>query len=77
MEKINNSINNMYSETNKEINFVTSDIRKPLEEHARQVGLAKGSFWNMQTGSGLYTEQEVKILEMMTDNIDIYIKEKS
>lgn len=68
LKKINNSINNMYSETNKEINFVISDIRKPLEEHARQVGLAKGSFWNMQTGSGLYTEQEVKILEMMTDN---------
>lgn len=68
LKKIDSSINNMYSETNKELNFVVDDIRKPLEEHARQVGLAKGSFWNMQTGSGLYTDQEVKILEMITDN---------
>lgn len=68
LKKIDKSINKMYSSTNKELAFVLSDIRKPLEEHVRKTGVAKGSFWNTQTGSGLYDEQEIKILEMITDN---------
>ena len=67
LKKIDKSINKMYSETNKELAFVLSEIREPLEEHVRKNGMEKGSFWNSQTGSGLYNEQEIKILEMMTD----------
>ena len=68
LKHIDKSINKMYSETNKELAFVLSDIRQPLEEHARKRGLEAGEYWTRQAGSGLHTPQEIKILEMITDN---------
>ncbi len=68
LKHIDKSINKMYSETNKELAFVLSDIRQPLEEHARKSGIESGEYWTCQTGSGLHTPQEIKILEMITDN---------
>lgn len=67
LKKIDKSINKMYSEVNKEMAFVMSEIRKPLEEHARKTGVETGRFWVNQIGSGLSSQQEVKIIEMITD----------
>ena len=67
LHKISKSINQMYSDVNKETAFVLGEIRGPLEESTRKTGLSMGSYWVLQKTGGMHTEQEVKILQQMTD----------
>ncbi len=67
LKRISKSINKMYSEVNKEEAFVLDELRKPLEEHSRKVGVATGNYWVSQMSGGLTTEKEVKIIQQMTD----------
>lgn len=67
LKKISKSINQMYSEVNKETAFVLGEIRKPLEDSSRKTGVATGHYWVFQKTGGMSSEQEVKILQQMTD----------
>ena len=67
LKQIDKSINQMYSDVNKETAFVLREIKQPLEEHARRMGLSTGNYWVFNKSGGLHTEQEVKILQQMTD----------
>lgn len=67
VRKIDKSLNKMYSEINKEMAFVIGEIRKPLEEHGRKIGVSTGDYWASLKTGGMHTEQEIKILQQMTD----------
>ncbi len=67
LKRISKSINQMYSEVNKEEAFVLNEIRKPLEEHSRRMGVGMGMYWVPQITGGMSTEKEVKIIQQMTD----------
>ena len=67
LKRISKSINQMYSDVNKEEAFVLGEIRKPLEEHSRKMGVGMGSYWVPQITGGMNTEKEVKIIQQMTD----------
>lgn len=67
LKKIKKNLNYMASEVNKELSTTYSEIKKPLEEHARQIGVNTGNFWNTQDGhSGLNSHQMTKILQELT-----------
>ena len=66
LKDIEDSINTMYSYVEKELNKIYPTIRTILENHNREIGLENGSYWNMEGGSGLYRNQQVRILEYMT-----------
>lgn len=68
IKKIQNSLNNMSANTNKELVQIYREIRKPLEEHARKIGVNIGMYWTSPEGSsGLYGAQQTKILQQLTD----------
>ncbi len=68
LQKINKSINEMAASTNKELNFVFSKIKKPMEEQARQIGVNTGRYWVQRGGSsGLHSMQQSRILQQLTD----------
>lgn len=67
LKRISKSINQMYSDVNKEEAFVLQEIRKPLEEHSRKMGVGMGNYWVPQITGGMNTEKEVKIIQQMTD----------
>ena len=67
LKKINGLLNYMASEVNKELVNVYREIKVPLKEHARQIGVNTGSYWNAAEGSsGLYSHQQLKILQELT-----------
>ena len=69
LKKIQNSLNNMSANTNKELVQIYREIRKPLEEHARKIGVNIGMYWTLPEGSsGLYEAQQTKILQQLTDS---------
>lgn len=68
LKKINKLLNYMASEINKDLILTYREIRIPLREHARQIGVNSGSYWNTQEGSsGLNYFQQTKILQELTD----------
>ena len=67
LKRISKSINQMYSEVNKETAFVLGEIRKPLEESSRKTGVSTGRYWVHQKTGGMAQDQEVKIIQQMTD----------
>ena len=68
LKRIQNSLNQMYSNTNKELVQTYREIRKPLEEHARKIGVNIGMYWTPPEGSsGLFDAQQTKILQQLTD----------
>lgn len=69
IKKIQKSLNAMASDTNKELNSIFHLIQKPLEEYSRQAGVEmSGMYWSPSEGtSGLYSNQELKILQQLTD----------
>ena len=68
LKKVEKLINKMFSELKREMIYVQRDIKKPYEEHIRKIGVDKGQFWVPKDGSsGLYKEQQVKIIQQMTD----------
>ena len=68
LKNINKSINSMASVVNKELTVIYRDLKEPLEEQAKKVGVNTGMFWVPSEGhSGLYDSQEAKILQSLTD----------
>lgn len=68
LKKIEKSLNQMASDTNKELIGIYKEIKTPLEEHARKIGVNMGMFWSMpEASSGLYSFQQSKILQQLTD----------
>ena len=76
LEKVAKNLNKMHSEISKETKAKQKELEKPLAELAKQVGQEQGRFWVTKEGSsGLFTAQEVRILEQMTGKP--YYAEKS
>ena len=68
IKKIDKKVNAMYSDVVRNLNYQYKDIKKPLEDLAREVGTNEGTYWVSSEGhSGLYTAQQVKIFEQLTD----------
>ena len=66
LEKVSKNLNKMQSEISKEKNAKLKELETPLNELAKQVGKERGSFWMSEGSSGLFTAQEIRILEQMT-----------
>lgn len=67
LKEVESSINPMYSYIQKQMRFVRSDMKEYLEELARMAGVNDGNYWVPEEGSsGLYTGQEIRVLEYMT-----------
>lgn len=68
VKKIHKKLNKMYSTVTRELNYQYKEIKEPLREMARYIGTNSGSYWVPEDGhSGLFSAQEVKIFEQMTD----------
>jgi len=67
INKIRKNLNKMASETNKELESVFREIKEPLEEHVRKIGVDTGHYRNHQINGGLNSGQELKIIEHLTD----------
>ena len=55
LKKIEKSINQMASDTNKELIEIYKEIKQPYEENARKIGMNMGLFWVNEGSSGLYS----------------------
>lgn len=68
MKEISGNLNKWYSATTRNLDAQYKVIEKPLKEHFRQLGVTLGSYWLPNDGqSGLYSRQQVRIIESMTD----------
>ncbi len=68
IKKIHKKLNKMYSNVSRELDYQYKEIKEPLREMARYIGTNSGSYWVPKDGqSGLFSAQEVKIFEQMTD----------
>jgi len=66
--KIENNLNTMYKDTLSEYNRNNKILAKPLGNLFSEVGKETGHFWVGEEGqSGLFTAQEIRIFEQMTD----------
>lgn len=68
LKRYENNINIWYSMVTRKFNNEYRDMKEPLEELHRQIGVKTGSRWIGPEGqSGLNSRQQVKIIEHMTD----------
>ena len=67
LKEIKKNINSMFSYIQTQIPIVHRDLKEPLEELKRIIGLQNGNYWVREEGhSGLSSEEQVRILEYMT-----------
>lgn len=66
LKNIDRSVDMMYSYVKKQLHKVHSDIRPYLEELSRISGINNGIHWISEKSSGLYTMQDINILEYIT-----------
>ncbi len=67
LDKVAKNINKMYAEVSRDTKAKQKEMEKPMNELAKKVGAEKGNFWVSKEGSsGLFTNQEIRILEQMT-----------
>lgn len=67
LTKVAKNINKMQAEISREKTAKQKELEEPLNELAKKVGKESGSFWVSKEGSsGLFTHQEIRILEQMT-----------
>lgn len=67
LKDVEQSIDPMYSFVQKQLRYVRTDMKEYLEEIARLAGVNDGTYWVGEEGSsGLYTAQEIRVLEYMT-----------
>lgn len=77
LNKYKKNINHWYSEVSRNLISSFEDIKPELEELNREVGVKTGDWWVPPEGnSGLYSNQEVRIYEQMTDR-PYYIESNS
>lgn len=68
LNQIDERINGWYSIVTRALNYQYREIKEPLSEMNRQIGVKIGMNWIAPEGhSGLSSSQEVKIIEHMTD----------
>lgn len=68
IKQINKKVNKMYSDVKRAMTNQYREIKPELEEMARYAGTGKGMYWVAGEGhSGLYSAQQVKIFEQLTD----------
>lgn len=68
LQLANKNINGWYSAVSRSLNTQYHAMKEFLEEHHRQIGLKTGQNWiQSEGGSGLFSYQQVKIIEHMTD----------
>ena len=66
LEGVAKNLNKMHTEISKETKAKQKELEKPLAELAKKVGQEQGKFWVTKEGSsGLFTAQEVRILEQL------------
>lgn len=76
IKNINKKLNKMYSEVTRALKYQYREIKPQLEELNRYIGTNEGKYWMIAEGhSGLYSPQQVKIFEQITDRP--YYKEES
>lgn len=69
IKNIDKKINAMYSDVNRNLDKQFREIKEPLEKLAKYVGTNTGNYWVLREGeSGLFSEQQVKIFEQLTDS---------
>lgn len=67
LKEVEKSLDPMYSFVKKQLSYVRTDMKEYLEEIARLAGVNDGNYWVGEEGSsGLYTQQEIRVLEYMT-----------
>ena len=67
LNKYKNNINSWYATSSRRLNDIYTQMREPLEELNRQIGVEKGEYWTRENESGLMDNQALKIFEHMTD----------
>ncbi len=75
LKKYDKNINSWYSTSVRRLNDIYNDMKEPLEELNRDIGVKKGEYWVHENDSGLMGNQAVKIFEHMTDRP--YYEEKN
>ncbi len=66
LNTVDKNVNSMYSYLQKYLEDVRSVIKNPLEELCRVAGVDSGRWWVGEGSSGLFSGQQVKILEFIT-----------
>ncbi len=67
LEKYKRNINSWYAESTRNLNDIYVQMKQPLEELNREIGVQKGEYWTRENESGLMENQALKIFEHMTD----------
>lgn len=67
LNKYRKNINAWYATSSRKLNDVYLEIKEPLEELNREIGVQKGEYWTSENNSGLMENQALKIFEHMTD----------
>jgi len=67
LDKIDYNINGWYAMTTRRLDNIYQDLKEPLSELNRNIGMKTGERWlNHELQSGLSSAQEVKIIQHMT-----------
>ncbi|MCR5266263.1 MAG: hypothetical protein K6E29_06690 [Cyanobacteria bacterium RUI128] len=76
VKQIHGKLNAMYADVTRNLEYQYREIKEPLEEIARYVGTNEGSYWVIADGtSGLFTPQQIKIFEQLTDRPHYAVKD--
>lgn len=67
LKKYKKNINSWYSTSTRRLNDIYVQMKEPLEELNREIGVQKGEYWVRENDSGLMENQSLKIFEHMTD----------
>lgn len=67
LKKYDNNVGFWYSNVTRKLNYEYKDIKEPLSDMHRQIGLLTGCSWDSEGHSGLNSRQQIKIIEHMTD----------
>ena len=60
------NLNFIYSEIRKNLKSLQKDYKEDFEALNRTIGVNTGNYWVKEGGSGLYKEEQIRLLEYMT-----------
>lgn len=75
LNKYRKNVNSWYGTSTRRLNDIYTQMKEPLEELNREIGVQKGEYWTRENESGLMENQALKIFEHMTDRP--YYEEKN
>ena len=67
LAKYKKNVNSWYSTSSRRLYDIYKQMKTPLEELNREIGVQKGEYWVRENDSGLMDNQALKIFEHMTD----------